>query len=186
LKIRFAGHPLPDGRVAVGRVGKAHGIKGEVKIHLFFAGQWDVARYPAVVLQDEIGGDERAFKLRSGREQGGSVVVALAGIADRNGAEALRDRLVVVAAEALPPLAAGETYWHELTGIAVRTADGREVGHLRELLNTAAHPILVIGGAGGREYLVPARPEFLAGRDDADGALIIDPPPGLLELNGAF
>lgn len=183
MKIRFAGHPLADGRVAIGRVGKAHGIKGELKIHLFFGEHRDFGRYPSLLLRDEASGAEQVFEVRAGREQAGTAVVSLVGTNDRNGAEALRDRLVVVAREVLPPLAVDEAYWHELVGSAVRTAAGREVGRLRDLLSTAAHPILVIHGPGGREYLVPARPEFLAGRDAADGALIIDPPPGLLEVN---
>jgi len=68
----------------------------------------------------------------------------------------------------------------EVAGAAV-IVEGREVGRARQLLDVPGGPLLVVDGADG-EHLVPYRPPILVSTDRVRREIVIDPPPGLLEL----
>ena len=87
-----------------------------------------------------------------------------------------------IARELLPTPGAGTFYWHELVGLPVISDTGQELGRITSLMATGAHDILVITGAGG-EYLIPVVGECVAGFTSDGKALMVTPPPGLLEMN---
>jgi 16S rRNA processing protein RimM len=68
----------------------------------------------------------------------------------------------------------------EVAGAAV-IVEGREVGRARQLLDVPGGPLLVVDGEHG-EHLVPYRPPILVTTDRVRREIVIDPPPGLLEL----
>lgn len=175
--------------VEIGRIAKPQGVKGGLKI-IPFADWPELPELPELfVLAADEQAPPRAYPLRAARWQGGALVVALVGVDDRDQAEALRDRVVALAAGRLPLPAADEVYWHQLLGLAARTEDGREVGRVSDYLLTAAHPILVIVDEQNHEFLVPAHPEFMALRYDDKGRpawLLLTPPPGLLDGDRAL
>ncbi len=195
------------GLVAVARVAKAHGIRGELcmDIHagsplLFSPGRTlflavpppqPAATAPSGSMRASAGKGSaaakgparpRPFEVAASREHSGRLLVTLAGIADRNAAEALRGAEVFVAEADLPPPDAGEEYLFRLLGSRVVLADGGEVGVFEAVLDTPGQLTFVIRGALGQEILFPAVPEFLLGLDAAKKEIVIDPPPGLLEL----
>ncbi|MDF1614680.1 ribosome maturation factor RimM [Desulfurivibrio dismutans] len=171
--------------VEIGRVVKPQGIKGELKVLPFAGLPLDFSDLDELfLLTAESDGPPRAYTLLAVREQGGALMIRLAGVNDRDQAEALRDRVVALTAGELPALAADEIYWHQLVGLAAHTEDDRLVGLVTDFMLTAAHPLLVIVDEQQREYLVPAHPEFMAVRYDESGeptGLLLTPPPGLLE-----
>ena len=116
-----------------------------------------------------------------GRGRAGEVRLRLRGVERRESAEALRGRLVTVAAEALPRAGAGEAYWFELVGCRVETSSGEAVGRVRELWATPAHDTLVVDGADGRDRLIPATPALLREIDVAAGRIVIEDLPGLTD-----
>ena len=187
MRIRFTG-ARRGGLVEVGKIVKPQGVKGEVKI-IPFAGGGDFPAGRELFLLDA-SGRARSYRLLAARARAEAVIVQLAGVDDRDGAEALRGLVVAVALADLPPLAADEIYWNQLAGLPARTADGREIGTVRDFLLTGARPILVIVDEAGREYLVPAHEEFMTiqggaaqGGAAAEAAwLRLTPPPGLLDL----
>lgn len=177
--------------VAIGKVVKAHGIKGEVKFFPYSGWPDDFELYQDVVLaRDSALEDAQGFNSHAGkiyaieksRVQGKLAVVRLAGVESRNDAETLRGLNILVKKEMLPPLEPDEYYWHDLEGMQVVTDDGREIGKVTSLMATGAHDILVVKDRG-REYMVPVQKEFVANIDMDAGLIIIVPPPGLLELN---
>jgi 16S rRNA processing protein RimM len=85
--------------------------------------------------------------------------VALEGVSERDGAEALREFEIVIEREALPPAAAREYYRDDLLGFAVRNTEGVVLGTLEHFLATPGIPIMVVRGE--REYAVPAGPPYL-------------------------
>ena len=170
------------GQIAVGKVVKAHGIKGEIKVYPFSGRTDDFRGYRLLTLVESDHDLSRSYAVEQCRPLGNLVLLQLAGLAGRSAAEGLRGWEVRVARTALPPLAADACYWHELEGLPVISDTGRELGRITSLLATPAHDILVITGAGS-EYLIPAVGACVAGLAPDGKALVVTPPPGLLEMN---
>jgi len=155
----------PSDRLEVGRVHKAHGLKGDVVVSLTTDRTERVA--PGALLW--VGSDEREV-VRSSRHHD-RWIVAFAGIADRTAAEALRGRPL-----SAPPLDAddGEMWVHELVGAAVVLGDGTEVGTVEAVQDNPAHELLVLDTGD----LVPV--VFVTDATDLPERVVIDPPQGLL------
>src|ERR1700681_1490039 len=103
----------PTKRVCVGAVAGAHGVQGAVRIKSFTADPKDVARYGP--LENETG--ERPFSVRLAGSAKGGVIARLAGVTDRNHAEALRGLRLYLPRAALPPTADEEYYHADLIGL---------------------------------------------------------------------
>lgn len=168
--------------VLVGKVVKAHGIKGEVKIVPFSRDPEECGSYRIVILIDEDGKAEHQYPVVRARSKKNAAIVQLEGVGNRNDAEALAGCDVWVARDELPPLDDGEFFWHQIEGMHVVTEDGRELGEVTSLLATGGHDVMVITGKG-KEYLVPAKDEFIVSINDRERILVIAPVPGLLEIN---
>ncbi|WP_396931919.1 ribosome maturation factor RimM [Mycolicibacterium sp.] len=171
--------------LVVGRVAKAHGITGELVVDVrtddpderFASGN-------TLHLKPSRGGGGRDVVVEAVRPHGGRLLVRLAGISDRNAADALRGNLFVVDSAELPPIEdPDEFYDHQLEGLSVRTLDGRAVGTIAEVLHTAGGELLAVRGADGAEVLVPFVGAIVTSVSLADGIVEIDPPDGLLDLD---
>lgn len=170
------------GQIAVGKVVKAHGIKGEIKVYPFSGSADDFCAYRMLTLVDPDHDLRRSCAVEQCRPLGNLVLLQLAGLSGRTEAEGLRGWEVRIGRELLPKPGPGTLYWHELEGLPVIGDQGRELGRVTSLLATAAHDILVITGAGS-EYLIPAVDECVAGLSKDGKNLLVTPPPGLLEMN---
>jgi 16S rRNA processing protein RimM len=164
--------------LAVGRVGRAHGVRGEVSVELR-TDDPDARFAPGASLITEPG-DVGPLTVESARPHGGRLLVRFAGIGDRAAAEALRGALLLVDSAAIPPTGdPDEFHDHELVGLAAVTIDGAEVGEVVDV----EHPgqdLLVLRRTGGGEALVPFVRAIVVDVDLAAGRVVIDPPPGLL------
>ena len=152
----------------VGRIAKAHGIKGEVLVALTGDRTERVAK--GAVLQTK---DGRQLVVRASSSHQGKWIVAFEGIATRNDAETLHG-----AALFAEPIEDPDTLFvHELIGATVVDAGtGDEIGTVESVEANPASDLLVLAGSGA---LIPAR--FVVERD-ADGRLRVDLPEGLLDL----
>lgn len=171
--------------LVIGRVAKAHGVTGEVVVEIRTD---DPAQrfVPGAQLRGRAarGGPERSFVIETVREHAGRLLMRLAGVSDRNAADALRGTLFLVDTEALPPIDdPDEFYDHQLEGLAVRTVDGTVIGTVAEVLHTAAGELLSIKTPEGREVLVPFVSAIVTAVSLADGTVDIDPPDGLLDMD---
>lgn len=173
--------------LTVGRVVKAHGISGELVVEI--RTDDPAARFaPGNTLRAKPsrGGAERSCVVESAREHGGRLLVRLAGVTDRDAADALRGKLFVVDSGDLPPIDEADTYYdHELEGLRVRTITGQDVGVVAEVVHTAAGELLAVRRESGddkREVLVPFVTAIVTSVSLDDGVIEIDPPEGLLDL----
>ena len=149
----------------VGRVAKAHGLRGEVVVAL---GTDRTERLdPGSVLHTDRG----PLVVASARPHQHRWIVQFEGVAGREAADALHG--VVLRAEPLDDPDA--LFVHELIGAAVVDLDGAPLGTVDAVEQNPASNLLVLDGGA----LVPVR--FVTGRDD-DGTLHVDLPPGLLDL----
>ena len=168
----------------VGRVVKAHGITGEIVVEVR-TDDPDTRFAPGNRLRaktSRAGGDERSYLIDSVREHGARLLVRLAGVTDRDAADALRGSVFVVDSDDLPPIDEPDTYYdHQLEGLRVVTAAGQDVGVVAEVLHTAAGELLAVKRDTG-EVLVPFVSAIVTSVSLQDGTLEIDPPDGLLDL----
>jgi len=167
----------------LGRVVGAHGLRGMVRVKWLGDGPDNLMQLRELRL-GRTPDDERAQAYEvNGRMPGrpGEVRIGLEGIGDRDAAQALRGRFVLVDSRDLATLPAGEHYWYELVGCRVETGSGEPIGTVKEIWETGAHDVLVIEGTDGRRRLLPAVSEFLREVDVADRRLVIEAIPGLLD-----
>ncbi|WP_419786570.1 ribosome maturation factor RimM [Pseudodesulfovibrio sp.] len=171
----------PKGFVSLGGVAKPHGIRGEFCIRSYADSPSIFLDVPALYLQ-EGGRPPKAFTVRSAREHKEFVLLTLDGVTDRDQAEALRGRTVLVREDDLPQLEEGEHYLYQMMGSRVVLEDGTEIGTLEHFYENAAQDTWVIVDGKEREILLPAVPEFVLDVDLDSGTIVIAPPEGLLDL----
>lgn len=170
--------------LVVGRVARAHGITGEVVVDVR-TDDPEERFAPGNTLQAKAsrGAGARSYTIESARTHGNRLLIRLAGVADRNAADALRGTLFVVDSEELPPIEEPDEYYdHQLERLTVRTVDGVEVGTVVEVLHTAGGELLSVKTPAGAEILVPFVAAIVTTVSLADGIVEIDPPDGLLDL----
>ena len=186
MLIRYIGQRRDD-HVAVGRVLKAHGIKGEIKVQFFSDNPDDYKQYKhvAIAFPDNMstdGFEYRKYKIEKFRKSDAAAILLLQGIVTRNEAEELHGLNLTVHKDELEKLGHDQFYWHELEGLNVQTDDGDIVGTAFQLFNTKAHPLLVVR-KNGREMMIPANEQFIKKIDLESKVIYITPVPGLLDMN---
>ena len=169
--------------LVVGRVVKAHGVTGELVVEVRTDDPDSRFAVGSTLRGKPRHGAAREYTVDSVRDHGGRLLVRLAGIDDRDAADAMRGVVFVIDSAELPPTDdPDEFYDHQLEGLAVRTVDGRDVGTVTEVLHTAAGELLAIRRDDGGEALVPFVTAIVTSVSLADRLIEIDPPEGLLEL----
>jgi len=169
--------------LVVGRVVKAHGVTGELVVEVR-TDDPDSRFAPGSTLRGRPrqGASRHEYTVESVRSHGGRLLLRLAGVDDRDAADAMRGVVFVVDSAELPPIDDPDVFYdHQLEGLAVRTIGGRDVGTVSEVLHTAAGELLAIRCDTG-EVLVPFVSAIVTSVSLADGVIEIDPPEGLLEL----
>jgi 16S rRNA processing protein RimM len=160
--------------VVVGVVTGVHGLRGDVSVQ-------DRSDNPdrwapgGTVLRE----DGAALTIESSRRHGRRLLVKFAGIADRSAAERIRGTVLVVPESWLPDLAEGEWWAHQLEGCEVRTASGRVLGIVREVIPNPANDIWVAVDDEGSETLVPALADLLIDVDIDARTIVVHDVPGL-------
>jgi 16S rRNA processing protein RimM len=161
-----------EGRVLVGVIVGAHGIKGAVKIRCFTEDPKTIGTLGP--LTDASG---RSYALTMLSSSKGQVLARIEGLADRNGAEALRSTQLFAARERFPRIDADEFYAGDLVGLTAIGRDGAALGTVKAILDYGAGAVLQISRAGGGEdLLLPFTRSFVPEIDLAGRRLIVDPP----------
>lgn len=170
--------------VIVGRVRRAHGIRGELAVELltdepdavFAAGR---RVFAGTVAGDQAPDGAELHVVRATPFKGGAIV-AFQEITDRNAAELWRDRYLLVPADELTPPAEGELYLHDLIGMRVVHVAGEPVGSVRDVYELPQGIVLEIDRGRGT-VLVPFDDRTVVEVDEAERLIRIDPLPGLLD-----
>jgi 16S rRNA processing protein RimM len=169
-----------DELVAIGRIGRARGIRGEVFIQPWTDDPDGRFAVGAVLRTDP---PERGpLTVETVSSAGGKWVVRFAGFADRSTAEALRGTMLVLPLGERPPIEdPDEFYDTDLIGLAARTTDGTPLGPIRDVLHAGSADYLVLD-VEGTERLVPFVAAVVPTVDVRGGVVEIDPPEGLFDL----
>jgi 16S rRNA processing protein RimM len=170
---------MPNARVCIGKIGAAHGIRGEVRVFVYTEDPLAIRDYGA--LEDEPGA--RTFEIASAREGNGHLVVRFKGIDDRNEAEKLTHVQLFVPRERLPEQKDEDRFYQaDLIGLRVETKSGETLGEVIAVPNYGASDLLEIRPAkAGQTLLIPFIDEFVPEVDVAGGRIVVDPPAGLFE-----
>ena len=161
--------------MVVGRIGRAHGLKGEV----FVEPRTDEPerRFAAGTTLRTAAG---SLTVAGSRTHSGKLVVRFEEIDGRTAAEAARGtELTCLGDPTELPEDPEEFYDHQLVGLRVETTDGVAVGELDRVEHGAAQDLLVIR-TPEREILFPFVSVFVPDVDVAGGRIVIDDQPGLL------
>ncbi|BCX82315.1 16S rRNA processing protein RimM [Methylomarinovum caldicuralii] len=159
-----------DREILLGEISGVFGVRGWVKVYSHTQPRENILSYSPWRLRHR--GETRQVRLLEGRCQGKTVVARLEGVESREQAEALRGAGVFVTRSQLPPLPAGEYYWHDLIGLEVRDVEGRVLGRVIRLMETGANDVLVLEGPEGREILVPWIRDRVIRRVDLEAGVI--------------
>jgi 16S rRNA processing protein RimM len=165
--------------VRVGRIGRAHGVRGELTLD---GSSLTASELEAIGRFTWRGRDGATAELEiaSVRPADQRLLVGFSGIEDRDRAAELSNGELWVDAECLPDPGPDTAYTFQLIGLEVRTVEGRSLGTLADVIATGAHPVYVVQGK--RELLVPANPEVVRHVDLAAGVITVELPRGLEEL----
>lgn len=167
-------------QLVVARIGRAHGIKGQVSVEVR-TDEPELRLAPGAVLATDPA-SAGPLTVADGRVHSGRLLLSFVGVDDRNRAEALRGTLLIAEVDpAQSPDDPEEYYDHQLIGLDVVLADGSPVGELSAVLHLPAQDLLSVKRPDGTEALVPFVHEIVPEIDLEQRRIVLTPPPGLLD-----
>ena len=165
--------------VRIGRISRAHGLKGEVILVGSSLTALELHKIGRFTWRGR-GGVTLALTLETARPAHDRTLVRFAGYADRDRAQSLAAGELLAEPARLPDPGPGVAYSFQLIGLEVRTVAGRRLGTLEEVISTGANPVYVVRGE--REWLVPASPGVVKQVDMAARTLLVELPAGIEDL----
>ena len=162
---------MADGeRILLGRIVAAHGIRGDVLVRTYTDAPEAIGSYGPLTAADGRG----SWKLRVVRVTSKGVVARIAGISDRNAAEALAGTDLYVAREQLPAAEDGAFYHADLVGLAAVAPDGTEIGRIVGVHNFGAGDLIEVAlGGSRRTELLPFTAAFVTEVDLARRVAVV-------------
>lgn len=133
----------------LGKVVNTHGIRGEIKIQPWCDDPeiFDTLDYIYI-------GGER-YEIRRSRFHKNCIIAQVNGVNNINEAELMRNKIVTIEREALGELPEGTYYIADLEGIEVRTADGKILGNIKEVIRTGSNDVYVLDNDEKKPILIP-------------------------------
>lgn len=166
--------------LVVARIGRAHGIKGEVTVEVR-TDEPELRLSPGAVLQTEPA-SAGPLTIETGRVHSGRLMLRFAGVKDRTGAEALRNILLIAEVDpAELPEEPDEYYDHQLMDLDVVLEDGTEIGRITEISHLPSQDLFIVERPDGSEVMIPFVEEIVAEIDLEEQRCVITPPPGLID-----
>ncbi|WP_329040916.1 ribosome maturation factor RimM [Streptomyces sp. NBC_00178] len=171
-------------QLVVARIGRAHGIKGEVTVEVR-TDEPELRLGPGAVLATEpahVG----PLAIETGRVHSGRLLLRFEGVRDRTAAEALRNTLLIAEVDpAELPEDPEEFYDHQLMDLDVVLADGTEIGRITEITHLPSQDLFIVERPDGSEVMIPFVEEIVTEIDLEEQRAVITPPPGLIDESEA-
>lgn len=165
----------------VGVITTTHGVRGEVKV---FPTTDDPARFKKLkqVILDN-GKEKRDLEIEQVKFFKNLVILKFKGIDNINDIEKYKKAELFVTRENAVKLKKNEYFIADLIGLAVTSDEGEDLGELRDVLQTGANDVYVIGKEGEEEILLPAIRDCVLEVDVEAGTMKVHLLPGLREMN---
>ena len=170
----------PTDTVVVGRIGRPHGVRGEVTVEVR-TDDPDLRFALGAVLRTDPA-DRGPLTVAGRRWHREVLLLTIDGVESREAAEELRNTELHVPLAELPALEDPDVFYdHQLVGLSARLPDGTELGTVGAVRHEGAD-LLVVRRVRGGELLVPFVTAMVPMVDLLGGFLVVDPPEGLLDL----
>ena len=169
----------------VGRVRRAHGIRGELVVEtltdapaaIFAAGR----RVFAGTRSGDVAPDRQELRVHHSSPFKDGFIVGFEGIPDRTAAEQWRDRFLLVPENEVEPPDEDELFIHELVGMRVVRVGGDEVGEVTEIFELPQGIVIEVRRAGKASVLLPYDDHTVRSVDAAQRVIEVDPVDGLVD-----
>jgi len=172
-------------QLRVGRLVKAHGLKGAMKVELYTDdpdGRFVPGATFSLQVPDSSPWFGKSITVREFKWMNSHAVLFLEGIEDRSEAETLVRAILWIDQDAEAESGEEDAWFdHQLVGLAV-VRDGRTVGRVARVDHMPAQDLLVITASDDREILVPFVKAIVPEVDLPGRRVVVDPPEGLLDL----
>lgn len=156
----------------MGRIGAAHGIRGEVRILSFTENPLDIAAYGPLDTNRS-----HQIEIVKSRLAKNMVIATIKGVTDRTAAEKLNGTELFIARDRLPAIEDEDDYYHaDLVGLEARLEDGTVLGKVLALPNFGADDLIEIGTKSKSATLYPFTRAVVPEIHLEDGYLLIVPP----------
>lgn len=170
-------------RLVVGRIAKAHGIRGEVAVEAVSdaPGRFEPG---SRMTAGGSGRQDRELTVAAARPHQGRLLIHFEEVADRTAAEALHGAVLSIPSEEARALPEWSFYPHQLEGLTVLDEQGETLGRMVRVEETPANDLWVVDD-GAREVLVPAVRAIVRTVDLDAGTIVLAPPEGLFDRHEA-
>jgi len=162
--------------LAVGKLGRPHGVRGEIFLHVLT----DFPERLAPGVMVFLGPDYQPVEIESRRWHRDALLLLLAGYHTPEAVAALTNQYLFVSAEDRPPLPEGEYYHHQMIGLQVLDEQGQVLGTLSQILETGANDVYVVLPPQGPEILLPAIEDVILEIDPGQRQILVRLLPGML------
>jgi 16S rRNA processing protein RimM len=176
--------PPADDYFIVGRVRRAHGIRGELAVELLTDAPDAVfasgARVFAGTTSGDLAPDRAELHVVQASPFKGGMIVSFREITDRSHAERWRDRYLLLPAAEVAPPEEGQVYVHELIDMRVVLATGEEVGSVLDVYDLPQGLTLEVRRPTG-SVMLPFSDRVVTSVDRDARVIVVDPPNGMLD-----
>ncbi len=166
---------LPTDLVEVGHISSAYGVHGWIRVRPYSA------EADALLAVREWWLDSPEWhvaEVMQARWHGDEIVARLAGVPDRNAAEALRGSTVRISRHCFPVLGENEYYWVDLIGLSVFNLRDEYLGAVRSMMDNGAHSVLQVCAdmpdGGKKELLIPFVDSYVGKVDCESRKITVD------------
>lgn len=163
-------------KIKIGKIVNAVALRGEVKVYNYSGYKERYEELERIIV------DGRNYKIEKIRYQNDMVILKLAGVNDRNAAEALKTKDVFITEDDLAELPDDTFYIRDLLGLDILDYDtDAKLGTLKDVLQPSSQDVYVIKGISGSDFYVPAVSEFVKEVNLKGGYIKIKPIEGMIE-----
>jgi len=160
--------------LVIGEVMAPRGVHGELRVRIITDAPDRFLDLDSVF----VGQEHCRYRVRRARLHRQWALLELAGIDDRDAAEALRGQVLSISREQAIPLRADEYFTCDIIGLRVLTETDEELGHVTEVISTGANDVYVVRTTAG-DLLLPAIHEVILAVDIEAGLMRVSVPDGL-------
>jgi len=163
-------------KIKIGRIVNAVALRGEVKVYNYSGYKERYEELSRIIVED------KEYDIEKVRYQQHMVILKLAGVNDRNAAEAMKNKDVYITEDDLLELPEDTFYIRDLIGLSVIDAEtGETIGKLKDVLQPSAQDIYVVKRKEGSDVLIPVVSEFVKEVNVAEGFVKVHLIEGMLE-----
>ena len=176
---------MSDEFYRVGRVRRAHGIRGELVVELltdepdviFASGR----RVFAGDRNGDVARDRQALRVMRASPFKGGLIVAFEGIPDKTAADSWRDRYLLVPESEVSPPGDDELFIHQLVGMRVVRLGGEDIGQVTEVFELPQGLVMDVRRTTGNTVMLPFDENTVTEVDSDARVITVDPVEGLLD-----